>query len=190
MNPGNDSQLTASKNIILSADTLVQQSNQEKALELLQLAFRSTNQDRAVKYCRQALELDPEQKLAHYHTGLIYAAKMRWPEAAECLSRALEIDPADPSLSFNLGTICINAGWLDQAETCFLRAKELDPVCEGAHYYLAIVYLRKGQLQKALNLATLALRLRPTECTIKKENFVELIAQIEAEIQTSSSPKS
>ena len=83
-----------------------------------------------MKYCRQALELDSEQKLAHYHMGLIYAAKMRWSEAAECLSRALEIDPADPSLSFNLGTICVNAGWLDQAETHFQRAKELDPVCE------------------------------------------------------------
>jgi tetratricopeptide (TPR) repeat protein len=181
MSPGNEPEVSS---------PVMQQPSQEKALELLQQAFRSTNQDRAVKYCRQAIELDPEQKLAHYHMGLIYAAKMRWPEAANCLSQALEVDPADPSLSFNLGTICINAGWLDQAETCFLRAKELDPVCEGAHYYLATVYLRKGQLQKALNLATLALRLRPTECTIKKENFVELIAQIEAEIQASSPPKS
>ncbi len=156
--------------------------HQTEALKQLQRAFESTNQDRAVKYCKEALEEDPTCMLAYYHMGLIYAAKMQWAEAVDSLNHALEIKPDDPSLYFNLGTICLNAGWFDDAEKYFLRAREIDPVCEGAHYYLATVHYRRGELEKAQALATRALTLRRTECTIKREHFESLLKQIESKL--------
>lgn len=157
----------------------------QQAMEYVQQGCNSTNQDRAVKYFKQALETWPECKLAHYHIGLIYAGKSRFDEAFEYYTKALQIDPDDPSLSFNLGLLCLNAGWLDKAEIHYLKAKELDPVCEGAHFYLATIHFKKGDNEEALKLAKRALQLRPTECTIKKEDFLKLIDEIEA---TSTKP--
>ena len=158
-----------------------------KAMEFVQQGCNSTNQDRAVKYFKQALEAWPECKLAYYHIGLIYAGKCRFLEAFEYYSKALQLDPEDPSLSFNLGLLCLNAGWLDKAETYYLKAKELDPVCEGAHFYLATIHFRKGDSKEALNLAKRALQLRPTECTIKKDDFLKLIDEIEATLKNGNS---
>jgi tetratricopeptide (TPR) repeat protein len=151
-----------------------------EAAALLSKAQLTTNQDRAIRLCEDALGLDPDNRAVLYQKALLLSARQRWADALAAYENAIARSQEDPSLYYNAGLVSLNAGWLDRAEAYFLQAKALDPFCEGAHYQLASLYLRTGNLDTAAELAETALRLRPTECTIDVTDFLALIDEIEA----------
>jgi tetratricopeptide (TPR) repeat protein len=51
--------------------------------------------DKAEKYLKQAIALNPEEKMAHRWLGKIYQESGRLTDAADAFQQVLEIDPAD-----------------------------------------------------------------------------------------------
>jgi tetratricopeptide (TPR) repeat protein len=161
---------------------------QAEATALLSKAQLTTNQDRAIRLCEDALGLDPDNRAILYQKALLLTARQRWGDALAAYEDAIARSHEDPSLYYNAGLVSLNAGWLERAEAYFLQAKALDPFCEGAHYQLASLYFRMGNLDTAADLAETALRLRPTECTIDVTDFLVLIDEIEAVRMPSANP--
>jgi tetratricopeptide (TPR) repeat protein len=143
-------------------------------------AISQTNQDRALRSLNAQLYRSPTDVHALYFRALIWSAKQDWQRSIADYELAMQLAPDDPSLRFNCGLVAWHAGELTKAEACFGEARRLDPTCEGAHYYLALVYQKQNRLPEALALAQRALELRPTECSIGVEDFIDLIDRLES----------
>src|SRR6185369_14000051 len=102
-----------------------------EAYRLIMLACGDTNQDIAVRQLRLALLQDPTSKLAHYHLGMILAARGLHPEAIEHFSRIVtDIDLNDAGSSFLLARQFHLNGELEIAVSQYQHTLELDPLCE------------------------------------------------------------
>lgn len=145
-------------------------------------AVSFTNQDKALRELDKALNKEPSNLQAIYFRALIWSAKQEWAKAVADYEIATRLSPGDPSLWYNCGIAAWHGGDQDKAEECLTEARRLDPSCEGAHYHLAVLQAEKGRIMEALSLAQKALELRPTECSIGIEEFVDLIDRLEARI--------
>ncbi|MFC1780315.1 tetratricopeptide repeat protein [Patescibacteria group bacterium] len=68
-------------------------SLQARALDTLGWAFQKNEQkDEALKYLKQALEIDPYLASAYYHLGIIYAEIKDFAEASINFERAIDLD--------------------------------------------------------------------------------------------------
>lgn len=146
-------------------------------------AVSQTNQDKALRGLNARLHHVPTDTLALYFRALIWSAKQEWLRSIADYEVAAQLCPDDPSLRFNCGLVAWHAGDLEKAEACLVEARRLDPTCEGAHYYLALVYREQNRTAEALSLAQKALELRPTECSIGVDDFIDLIDQLESKVQ-------
>lgn len=57
-------------------------------------AYRSMDMDRAIKYLRIAIRLDPYYENAHFNLGLVYLGKGFREEARKEFNATLQINPA------------------------------------------------------------------------------------------------
>ncbi len=112
------------------------------------------------KEFRRALELNPNQVIAHQWYGLYLSAIGRNEEALVHFKRALELDPLNLTAHTNLATGYENARQYEQALEQFKQTLEIDPNYAGAHANLSQTYLDMGKydlwLQEWIKAATLA----------------------------------
>ena len=99
----------------------------EKALVKLGISLRAVGEiDRAIRYFRQALEVNPDDVRLHYQLGLIFAEKHLFDLAVDHFEKA-EIGMSDnPDVQANLALALQNAGLTDRAETSWQTTVEMD----------------------------------------------------------------
>ncbi len=85
---------------------------------------------------RQAVELDPDDAMAHKNLGNALLDEGRLEEAEASYRRALELDPGFAAAHFNLGTVLLEQGKPEEATPSYRRSIELDPVDAEAHILL------------------------------------------------------
>ena len=109
-----------------------------------------------------ALEIDPDDALAHSHLGKIamvvdydFAASARHHE------RALALAPNNTDIIQDAATLIENLGRLDEAITLFEYQIARDPVNSRGHHYLGLAYLNAGRLEEAIASFSTALALSP-----------------------------
>ncbi|MBI4421005.1 MAG: tetratricopeptide repeat protein, partial [Gemmatimonadetes bacterium] len=108
----------------------------------------------------RALELDPNNALAHSWYGLFLAIVMGQFDAAILhASTAVGIDPLSPAMNSNLGLVLLQARRYDEAVQYGERAVELSPDWPAAHQNLGRSYLAKGMVAAAIDEEHKALQL-------------------------------
>ncbi len=140
----------------------------------------------------KALELDPNQALAHAVLG-----SYRWfsvpgdiAGAGASGKRAVELDPNSAWAHYQYGNFLNRTGWPDEAMAEFRRAQELDPLSPLPLLGIAWVYLYTRQYDKALEYFKAALELQPgfarggirwAECAIlmQQGRYAEAAAEME-----------
>src|SRR5258708_39131613 len=147
------------------------QNSMSKAFMVAMEATMETNQDKAVKLCKQAGELDPNCKLAFYHLGMIYAGRGLYKQAIQQYKKITDsIDPSDPGIWFLLSRQYHLDGQFEKAIETYKKTAELDPLCDKACLYISQIYCdMKQNLPEALRYAQKSLELRNPECMVDKD---------------------
>ena len=114
-----------------------------------------------LRYCREALRLDPYLPAAHYNLGLALYRQGRIDEAEQRWIRASAIEPDHAEAHYNLGALYYSRGQLDAALDRFERAVDAHPTMATAHNALGIVAEASGDLGRARHHYGVALRLSP-----------------------------
>jgi TolB-like protein/DNA-binding winged helix-turn-helix (wHTH) protein/Tfp pilus assembly protein PilF len=101
---------------------------------------------------RRAVELDPNNAMAHMTLAMTLSAQERFPEARAAMRRARELDPLFPLLFANSIFIEGRAGNTQQAIEYGTQAIAMDPEFWVGYYQFGRVLLREGILAEALQM--------------------------------------
>jgi tetratricopeptide (TPR) repeat protein len=116
---------------------------------------------KAIAAYLKALELDPDDPLAHNNLANAYSEQNRLPEALREYRAALAGAPGLAKAHFNYGTARAMAGDVEGAADSFREALRLRPDYAAAHCGLGIALLAKGRTDDGLAELNEALRLDP-----------------------------
>jgi DNA-binding winged helix-turn-helix (wHTH) protein/TolB-like protein len=97
---------------------------------------------------KRAIELKPNEPLAHHLYAALLVARQRFEEAIAESNRAFEIDPLSPRAGFARGWIFYLAGRYDQAIDQFSKTRELFP--QYGLVNLGPSYEQKGMYAQAV----------------------------------------
>jgi len=102
--------------------------------------------DDADREYKRALELKPNDAVAHYWYGLFLATVGRGDEAVAQVERAVQLDPLNLHLNTNLGALYwAVARQDDRALAQFNKTVELDPNFAEVHGFLSDIYRSDGK---------------------------------------------
>ena len=108
-----------------------------------------------------ALEVNPENYVAHNNLGLILADQGKTREAIRHYLKAVRVKPKYAHANNNLGTALIQLGKFDEAEVFIKEALKADPHFAEAYSNLGAVFVYRGKIDKAAELFRKALQIRP-----------------------------
>jgi len=120
------------------------------------------NLDEALEHFRQALELDPQQGLAHYGTGGVLHAQNKLDQAIHAYEQACRLRPDLAEWSNDLGRAYLEAGHHGKAMAAFRQALELKPGLALVHSNMADVHAAQGHLVEAIHSYEAALEIDST----------------------------
>ena len=118
--------------------------------------------DKAVEYCRQAVEMLPDYADAQGNLGAALARQGDLPAAVEHCRIAVRLKPRAADAHSNLGAALGQMGDLDGAVRHCTEALRLNRDKPQAHYNLGQVLAAKGDLDGALRCYGEAIRLKPS----------------------------
>lgn len=96
--------------------------------------YKLQNYDKALQYCREAIEIAPKFPMAHHNLGLVLMAKGRYAEAVAALETAVSLAPKEAPIYLDLAGAYQLAGEPNKAYHTYLKAGELaeDPKVKTA----------------------------------------------------------
>ncbi len=111
------------------------------------------------KELQRAIELNPNNAMAHQYYGYLLSALGRFDEAIAEMKRAMELDPLSPNKQNSLGATFYRAGRYDEALEQFREVPDPDANSERRHRRMAAIYERRAQQREAANELLIGLRL-------------------------------
>ena len=82
----------------------------------------------AMEYANKALDLAPNNHVAHYAMARVLTSQFKYDEAVVHLQRAAELNSSDPVVRFGMATLLMYTGRSDQALEILLEIKSIDPM--------------------------------------------------------------
>jgi len=110
---------------------------------------------------RRALELNPNNAVAHHYYAHNLEGLGRLDEAIAAVQRGLELDPLSLVLNAHLGLALYFARRYDSASEQLRKTLEIDPHFVNANLYLAYVCSQQGRHEQALAAAQRAVEASP-----------------------------
>jgi adenylate cyclase len=108
--------------------------------------------ERGFEHVRHALELDPEEPVAHMTLGLLLSMRGEGEAAVASARRSLELAPGDASLRLLFGTLLNHVGRIEDAIPVLKNLTRLDPAQRYMHLFqLAICYKQLGRIDEAIS---------------------------------------
>jgi tetratricopeptide (TPR) repeat protein len=104
----------------------------------------------AIAQWNKALELSPNEALAHFNLGNALVSMGRGDEAITHYEKALELSPGHSEAHNNLGNVLLTQRKLDEALAHFEKAVELNPDNANARSNLGSVLAQKGRITEAI----------------------------------------
>ncbi len=145
------------------------------------------NWEESESFYRQALAVEPENKMVRMKYAYALGAMGRGEEAAK-IDEALKAEfPVDPRLHQDLGVIYAGLGRWDLAEKNVRRAVELQP-SPGTWFNLASVLEQSGKLAEAVRYLKLYLEKTTEGETPRKANARKALADWQRRLKTPSGP--
>ncbi len=114
-----------------------------------------------------ALDVDPDNYLAHSSLGRIVGRAGNLDEAIKHYRRAIEIKPIHSTAQHNLGAALMRQGKLDEAQQCLLIAAQLNPRRVETYIGLGQLYTRQGKLDEAIAAYEKAAELAPRKWDLR-----------------------
>jgi tetratricopeptide (TPR) repeat protein len=108
------------------------------------------NLERAGREFRRAVELGPNDPLAHQRLGLYLAAKGRLADALAEMRKASDLDPLDLHIGVNVGLILYYSRRYAEAMDEYRKVIALDSHYSVAHYYLGVAYYVQSDFRNAI----------------------------------------
>ena len=90
---------------------------------------------------RRAIELNPNNAVAHHWYATFLASLRRFPESLAEIERAQALEPASKSVLADKGSILFDAGRLQEAIALLKQMEENEPDFISPHRYLKVIYL-------------------------------------------------
>ena len=107
--------------------------------------------ERGFEHVRHALELDPEEPVAHMTLGLLLGMRGEGEAAVASARRSLELAPGDATLRLHFGTLLIHVNRNEEAIPVLKNLTRLDPAQRYMHLFqLALCYRRLGRVDEAI----------------------------------------
>jgi DNA-binding winged helix-turn-helix (wHTH) protein/Tfp pilus assembly protein PilF len=108
---------------------------------------------------RRAIELNPNNAIAHHWYGTYLASRRRFSESLSEIQRAQTLDPASKSVLADKGAILFDAGREPEATALLNQMEKDEPDFVSPHRYLKEIYLQTRDypryLSEARSVATL-----------------------------------
>jgi len=120
------------------------QSSEAHASLAFALFFGSWDVATADREFRRAIDLNPENALAHHWYANYLMTLRRIPESLAEMERAQALDPASKSILADKGNILFLAGRKDEAVQLLKQIETSDPAFRSPHVYLKGFYLQEG----------------------------------------------
>lgn len=118
--------------------------------------------ERGLEHVRRALELDPDEAVAHMTLGLLLGMQGDDPGSVAAARRAIELAPSNASLRHDFGALLATRGDPEEAITVLKNLTRLDPVRRPMHlFHLAMSYRRLGRIDEAIAKYRESARLNP-----------------------------
>ncbi len=118
--------------------------------------------ERGLAHLRHALELDPDEPLAHSYLGVALALRGDREAAVSAGRRALELAPGRADLLLALGGLLNFVGGAEEAISVLRSLTRLDPSQRYMHLFqIAICYWRLGRTDEAIAKHRESLQLYP-----------------------------
>ena len=89
---------------------------------------------------RRALELNPNNAVAHHWYATYLASRRRFPDALAEIQRAQTLEPASKSVLADKGAILFDAGRVSEATALLKQLEENEPDFVSPHRYLKVIY--------------------------------------------------
>ena len=140
-------------------------SSTATATKLLNQALRAQvagDKASATKTFKLVLDIDPQNKLAHYNLGLIAQQRGDEAEADAAYRRAIAIDPNFAPALYNLGIVRAGVGDTPEAIILYTRATKADPKFAIAFLNLGLALFDSGRKAEADVALNQALALNPS----------------------------
>jgi len=128
----------------------------EKEFEAIQFSnlgvawYERGDYDKAIKYYKRAVELNPDFVEAYNNLGVSYAKQGNYSQAIECYKKAAKKDLNYATPFSNIGVAFYRLGYLEKAVKYFEKAIAADPKYKRAYSYKVVVLMKKGNRKKAL----------------------------------------
>jgi len=123
--------------------------------------LKNFDHEGAVRACRKALEINPENVQAHNTIAVALSMQGKLDEAIGHYREVLKVRPGSAKTHLNLGSALASGGRLDEAIAHYTQALALDPDYAKAHYHLALLLAQQGRLDEAIRHYSETLRLEP-----------------------------
>lgn len=116
----------------------------------------------ALKFLRQAAEINPRSHMIQNNLGNIYQMSGQFDKAIACYQSALDVEPNMPEVHNNLGNIFRNLEQYAEAEACYRRGLLLRPDFVEVYCNLGGVLRSQKKFKEAIECYRKALDLSPT----------------------------
>jgi tetratricopeptide (TPR) repeat protein len=102
-------------------------NNSEIIFKIAYILQKSGDNEEAIKYYKQALELDKENEFIHNSMASIYRENGEYTSAKIHLKASLDIDGKNPITYYNYGNLLVDIQNFEEATMMYEKAIELNP---------------------------------------------------------------
>jgi O-antigen ligase len=131
--------------------------------------------ENAIAALEQTIKTNPNDALAYYRLGWVYAKEKDWGQAIKNFEIACRLNPDLEGARNNLGNIYFTLGNKDKAIDNYKKAIAINPNMIDAHFNLGYCYYTMGKLKEAADEFKKVLELDPDnyKATIMIEKMVQ-----------------
>lgn len=112
--------------LLIEADAKDPQ-NSEILFKIGYILQQTNDNEEALKYYKQALEIDKDNEFLHNSIASVYRANGEYISAKMHLSASLDIDDSNPVTYYNYGNLLVDMKHLEEAKAMYEKALELNP---------------------------------------------------------------
>ncbi|MGQ0812620.1 MAG: tetratricopeptide repeat protein [Nitrospiraceae bacterium] len=135
--------------LILSASAIAQQADAEVLVAQAALAYNTKRYDEALRFLRQALELDPRNTRALFYKSLTYLAMGEADQAIPPLETLHSLQPTDLGVTYQLAVAYFAAANYDKAAPLLEEVFQRQPDRENLGYYVGFIRYRQKDYPRA-----------------------------------------
>jgi tetratricopeptide (TPR) repeat protein len=139
-------------------------NSQQKEQDILQkgIIFHQSGQtDEAIYWYRKALEINPENTIAHSNIGAALQSTGQLEEAARSYQKAIDSNPDYAEAHNNIGTVLQEQSKLDSAVASYKKAIDIKPDYVEVYSNLGNALKEQGKLCEAVTYYQKAISIKP-----------------------------